>query len=79
MPSKTHVDRIFDLITLHDQMIPVDDRPFGRMPFAVFAGNFKVADGFFVVGGQPAGCVLLEMNRQAVLAFSLINLREDGA
>ena len=78
MPAKAHVDRVFHRITLYDQMVTINDRCLGWMPFAVLAGIFEVTNGFLVVGGQPAGCVLLEMNWQAVLTISVVNFREDG-
>ena len=66
--------RAFHLITLYDQMVTINDGRLGRMPFAILTGNFKVADGLLVVGGQAAGAVLLKMDCQAVLPFSMINL-----
>ena len=44
------MDRIFYRITLYDQMVSVNDCRLSWMPFSIFTGNFKMTDGFIVIG-----------------------------
>ena len=73
MPTKAYMDRIFYRITLYDQMVSVNDCRLSWMPASVFTGNFKMTDGFIVIGFETVMMItqFLKMNCEAILTLSV--------